>query len=68
MVRCFKGNQKKKKRPVSDNIGISTWEISSDESSDVEREHCKKTAIPKQAMVVWTKEIKRSQDKGLRAK
>lgn len=50
-----KRHQKKinKMKPVSDDIGISTWEICSDESSTVWRELRKATAKPKQATVMW---------------
>lgn len=52
--RFLKGTRKKKKmKPVSDDIGISTWEICSDESSTVWRELRKATAKPKQATVMW---------------
>lgn len=55
--------RKKKIKPVSNNIGISSWEISSDESSGTGRESRKaKGGGPKQTVQCGLKQIKRSQD------
>lgn len=53
----FKSRKKRKRiKPVSDDIGISTWEISS-EKAGVKGES-QATARPKQTMAMWTKQIK----------